>query len=65
LTSESTRAILQNELEQLFSRMDALYEMACKGVHADVSAEKAQLAIIDGLYFYMGNCSIAEIILAK
>jgi len=54
LTSESSRAILENELEHLCSRLDAVYEKVCKGVHADVSVEEARLAIIEG-YIFIGE----------
>lgn len=54
LTSGSSRAILENELEHLCSRLDAVYEKACKGVHTDVSVEEARLAIIEG-YIFIGE----------
>ncbi|MFH0782410.1 MAG: hypothetical protein V2B20_10740 [Pseudomonadota bacterium] len=54
LKSNSSRAILENELEHLCSRLDAVYEKACKGVHTDVSAEEARLAIIEG-YIFIGE----------
>lgn len=54
LASESSRVILENELDHLCSRLDAVYEKACKGVHADVSAEEARLAIIVG-YIFVGE----------
>ena len=54
LTSDGSRAILENELEHLCSRLDAVYEKVCKGVHADVSVEEARLAIIEG-YIFVGE----------
>ncbi len=54
LTSDGSRAILENELEHLCSRLDALYEKVCKGVHAEVSVEEARLAIIEA-YIFVGE----------
>jgi len=54
LKSETTRTILENELEHLCSRLDAVYEKTCKGVHTDVSAEEARLAIIEA-YIFIGE----------
>lgn len=54
LTSNSSYTILETELEHLCSRLDAVYEKACKGVHTDVSAEEARLAIIEG-YIVIGE----------
>lgn len=54
LTSDGSRAILENELEHLCSRLDAVYEKVCKGVHAEVSVEEARLAIIEG-YIFVGE----------
>ncbi len=54
LMSEGSRAILENELEHLCARLDAVYEKVCKGVHADVSVEEARLAIIEG-YIFIGE----------
>jgi hypothetical protein len=54
LKSETTRTILENELEHLCSRLDAVYEKTCKGVHTNVSAEEARLAIIEA-YIFIGE----------
>jgi len=54
LKSETTHAILKNELEHLCSRLDAIYEKTCKGVHTDVSVEEARLAIIEA-YIFIGE----------
>jgi AbiTii len=54
LTAESTRSILENELEHLCLRLDAVYDKACKGVHADVSVEESRLAIIEA-YIFIGE----------
>lgn len=54
LTSDSSLTILENELEHLCSRLDAVYDKVCKGVHADVSAEEARLTIIEG-YIFIGE----------
>jgi hypothetical protein len=54
LKSDSSLAILENELEHLCSRLDTVYDKVCKGVHADVSVEEARLAIIEG-YIFIGE----------
>lgn len=54
LSVESTISILENELEHLCLRLDAVYDKTCKGVHADVSAEEARLAIIEA-YIFIGE----------
>jgi len=54
LESESTRMILENELEHLSSRLDAVYEKSCKGVHSDVTIEETRLTII-GAYIFIGE----------
>jgi len=54
LTSDGSRVILENELEHLCSRLDAIYEKVCKGVHDDVSVEEARLAIIEE-YIFIGE----------
>lgn len=54
LMSDSSRAILENELKHLCARLDAVYEKICKGVHVNVSVEEARLAIIEG-YIFIGE----------
>ncbi len=46
LASGSTRAILHAEVESIADRVDALYEKACKGVHADVTSSEVRLVLI-------------------
>jgi len=50
----STKSLLESDLEHLCSRLDAVYDKACKGVHADVSAEEARLTIIQA-YIFIGE----------
>jgi len=54
LGSDSTEEILTAELEHLSSRLDAVSDKACKGVHAVVSTEEARLAIV-GAYILVGE----------
>jgi hypothetical protein len=54
LRSDGSRTILENELDHLCSRLDAVYDKVCKGVHADVSVDEARLAIIEG-YIFIGE----------
>jgi hypothetical protein len=54
LSSQSTRSLIENELEHLCSRLDSIYEKTCKGVHADVSAGEARLTIIQA-YIFIGE----------
>jgi hypothetical protein len=51
LGSDGTRAILSTDLEHLAARLDALYEKACKGIHAGVTIEEARLAVISTYIF--------------
>ncbi len=44
--SNTTAAMAQAEIEAIASRLDALYEKACKGVHADVSVDEVRLVLI-------------------
>lgn len=44
--SGSTRAILDAEVRHLSARLDAVYEKACKGVHAEIDEREARLALI-------------------
>jgi len=54
LSSQSTRSLIENELEHLCSRLDSIYEKTCKGVHAAVSAGEARLTIIQA-YIFIGE----------
>jgi hypothetical protein len=49
-----SRRILASELSHLVDRLDALYEKTCKGVHEDVSAEEAELLIMQ-TYLFLGE----------
>jgi len=43
-------AILVSEVQYVGHRIDALYELACKGTHADVSRQEVDLAVV---HFYL------------
>lgn len=51
VSSDSTKSMLGADIEHLAARLDAVYEKACKGVHADVTAVEARLAIIETYIF--------------
>ena len=55
--SGSNEAILSSELEFLAARLDAIYEKTCKGVHVDVSAQEARLAVIH-TYLFLGEIAL-------
>lgn len=46
LKSQSARSLLTSEIDHIASRLDAIYELSSKGVHADVTIEEADLAVI-------------------
>lgn len=49
--TSGTSAIVTSQLEHLAARLDAVYEKACKGVHADVDNAEAQLVVIQTYLF--------------
>lgn len=49
--AETVDAILDSEIEFLASKLDAVYEKACKGVHADINAQEARLVVISTYLF--------------
>lgn len=51
MTSQSSLAILVGQLEHIGARLEAVYEKACKGVHADVTVEEARLTVIETYMF--------------
>lgn len=53
-TSEGSFALSEAELDHLVVRLDAIYDKACKGVHADVSVTEARLAVIH-TYLFIGE----------
>lgn len=55
--SSSNEAILSSELEFLAARLDAIYDKTCKGVHVDVSAQEARLAVIH-TYLFLGEIAV-------
>ena len=56
IKSSTTRALIENDLEHLSKRLDAIYEKSCKGVHSDVTIEEARLTIIQA-YIFIGELS--------
>jgi len=57
-TSSGSREVVASELEHLASRLDAIYEKTCKGVHVDVSEQEATLAVIH-TYLFIGEVANA------
>jgi hypothetical protein len=55
--SNSNEAIIGSELEFLAARLDAIYEKTCKGVHVDVTAQEARLAVIH-TYLFLGELAL-------
>lgn len=55
--SGSNEAIIGSELEFLAARLDAIYEKTCKGVHVDVTAQEARLAVIH-TYLFLGEMAL-------
>jgi hypothetical protein len=49
--SDSNMKILDNDIDHLAAKLDAIYEKTCKGVHGSVSEEEAGLAIIHTYLF--------------
>jgi len=54
ISSDSSFSIIATEIEHLAARLDAVYEKASKGVHADVSRDEARLAVIQ-TYLFIGE----------
>ena len=52
--SEGSFSLLESELEHLASRLDVIYEKACKGVHVDVTLDEAKLSVIH-TYLFLGE----------
>lgn len=53
-TSRGSVEIIESGLSHLAARLDAIYEKTCKGVHADVTAQEARLAVIN-TYLFIGE----------
>jgi hypothetical protein len=51
LSSASSFAMIEGEMEHLATRLDSVYEKVSKGVHSDVSADEAELAVIHTYLF--------------
>lgn len=51
IQSGSTKSVIESQLEHLAVRLDAVYELACKGVHDDVDLNETRLTIIQTWLF--------------
>lgn len=51
IASGSTSQLIKTQLGHLAARLDAVYEKACKGVHADVTVEEARMVMIQTYLF--------------
>ena len=51
ILSGSTHSVIESQMEHLASRLDAVYEKACKGVHDNVDLHEAKLTIIQTWLF--------------
>ena len=58
-TSRGSVEIIESGLSHLAARLDAIYEKTCKGVHADVTAQEARLAVIH-TYLFIGEVANAS-----
>lgn len=47
IASDSTLAILEAQIGHAAERLDAVYEKACKGVHANITEAEARLAVME------------------
>ncbi|MCF7816249.1 MAG: hypothetical protein K9M54_00065 [Kiritimatiellales bacterium] len=54
IVSDGTRSLLENDLEHLCSRLDAIYDKSCKGVHAEITFEESRLTIVQA-YIFIGE----------
>lgn len=46
IKSDTNKKLIQSELEYLGRRIDSIYDLTCKGTHAEISREEAERAII-------------------
>jgi hypothetical protein len=53
-SSRGSVEIIESGLSHLAARLDAIYEKTCKGVHAEVTAQEARLAVIN-TYLFIGE----------
>lgn len=44
--SDTNRKLIQSEINYIGGRVDALYDLTCKGTHAEISKDEAERAII-------------------
>lgn len=51
IDGKSSFAIISSEVEHLASKLDAIYEKSCKGVHNDISTKEARLAVVHTYLF--------------
>ena len=55
-------SILESEIDHLAARLDTVYELSCKGVHANVTIDEARLAVI---HTYLFVAEIARLVSQK
>jgi hypothetical protein len=59
LSTKSSVSLLASEIDHLAARLDSVYDKVCKGVHADVTANEAELAVIHTYLFLAEVARIA------
>jgi hypothetical protein len=59
--SRGSQEVIVSDLEHLASRLDAIYEKTCKGVHVNVTEEEARLAVIH-TYLFVGEVANSVIL---
>jgi hypothetical protein len=55
-------SILESEIDHFAARLDTVYELSCKGVHANVTIDEARLAVI---HTYLFIAEIARLVSQK
>jgi len=58
--SDDQFSILETEIDHLAARLDKLYELSCKGVHASVGIDEARLVVIHTYLFVVEIARVAE-----
>ena len=46
IKSDTNKELIQSEVEYIGQRIDSLYDLTCKGTHAEISKDEAERAII-------------------
>lgn len=60
IKSSSTVSIVNSQIEHLATRLDAVYDKACKGVHDDVDIHEARLTLIQTWLFLAELARLAQ-----